>query len=116
MLALNDNGRVALGPSIGQAAESVEGTLQAQTDSAYLLRVTGVTYLNGQTNRWTSEPLTVANQFVSVAQEKKFSRSRTALAAALAAGGVFAFALTRNLFGLGNPDRDPRPGEGGTEQ
>lgn len=116
MLALNDNGRVALGPSIGQAAESVEGTLQAHTDSAYLLRVTGVTYLNGQTNRWTSEPLNVPNQFVSVAQERRFSRSRTALATALAAGGVVLFALTRNLLGLGGPGRDPGPGEGGTGQ
>ena len=112
VLALNDNGRAALGPSIGAAVESVEGTLQSHSDSAYVLRVTGVSYMNGQTNRWTNEPLTISNQFVREAQERRLSRSRTALAAGLAVGGLVLFAATRGLLGFGDPGKEPGPGGG----
>ena len=73
MLALNDNGRAALGPKIGAAVESVEGTLASHSDSGYVLRMTGVTYMNGQTNKWTNEPLTVSNQFVGEARSASFA-------------------------------------------
>src|SRR3954468_15295797 len=64
VMDLTDNGRVALGPSLGSAASQVEGVLQSKTDSAYVLAVTQVGYLNGQSNRWTNEPLTIRSDLV----------------------------------------------------
>ena len=116
VLDLNDNGRVALGPRLGDAASAVEGILQSRTDTSYELSVTSVSYINGQTNRWTNEPLSVSSSFVRQTQERKFSGTRTALAAGIAAGGVLAFALTRGLIGSGSPDKTGNGGGDGTGQ
>jgi hypothetical protein len=111
-LELNDRGRVGLGESVGPAATTVEGVLQTQTDSAYMIRVASVGYVNGQSNKWNGEPLTIQKDFVKDVSEKRFSRSRTLLAAAVSAVGVVAFAVTRNLIAGGNSDRDKGGGGG----
>jgi hypothetical protein len=100
-LDITDRGRVGLGDLIGPAATRVEGVLQSQTDSAYALNVTSVGYLNGQSNRWSGEPLMVRKDFIGNLRERKFSRGRTALATGSAVGGILVFALTRGLFGFG---------------
>jgi hypothetical protein len=112
VMELNDQGRATLGPSIGSAARSVEGTLDAQTDSGYTVRVASVVYMNGTNNRWTNEPLTIRSDLVRELREKKFSRSRTALLAGGIVGGAVAFIASRGVLGLGTPDRDRGPGEG----
>jgi hypothetical protein len=114
-LELNDRGRVGLGENIGPAATSVEGMLQSQTDSAYNIRVASVVYVNGQSNKWNGEPLTVQKDFVKDVSERKFSRSRSILAAGILTAGVLTFALTRNILGAGNSDRDPGGGGGGEQ-
>ena len=100
-LDLTDRGRVGLGDLIGPAATRVDGILQSETDSAYALSVASVAYLTGQSNRWSGEPLTVRKDFIGSLRERKFSRSRTALATGGAVGGILVFALTRGLFGFG---------------
>jgi hypothetical protein len=114
-LELNDRGRVGLGENIGPAATSVEGMLQSQTDSAYNIRVASVVYVNGQSNKWNGEPLTVQKDFVKDVSERKFSRSRSILAAGILTATVLTFALTRNILGAGNTDRDPGGGGGGEQ-
>lgn len=114
-LELNDRGRVGLGHSVGPAAITVEGMLQSQTDSAYNIRVASVVYVNGQSNKWNGEPLTIQRDFVKDVSERKFSRSRSFLAAGILTAGVLAFAVTRNILGAGNSDRDPGGG-GGNDQ
>ena len=111
-MELTDRGRVGLGESIGPAATTVEGTLQSQTDSAYMIRVASVGYVNGQSNKWNGEPLTIQKEFVKDVSERRFSRSRSFLAAAIVTAGVVAFAITRNLLGAGNSDRDNGGGGG----
>lgn len=111
-LELNDRGRVGLGESVGPAATTLEGMLQSQTDSAYMIRVASVGYVNGQSNKWNGEPLTVQKDFVKDLSERRFSRGRSLLAAGILTAGVLAFALTRNLLGAGNTDRDPGGGGG----
>ena len=110
VLGLNDQGRVTLGQSVGPAAQTIEGTLQANNDSAYVIAVSSVRYFNGGTNVWSGEPLTVSRTFVQEAQERRFSRSKTALAAAVAAATALSFILTRSLFGSSSPDKTPNPG------
>ena len=114
VLDLNDRGRVALGPSIGSSAARVEGSLDS-VDSAYKLKVTSVTYLNGQSNRWTNEPLTIQSDLVRELRVKRFSRSRTALVAGGSVGAVIALALTRQLLIEGSPETTGKPGEPGSE-
>jgi hypothetical protein len=111
-LELNDRGRVGLGESVGPAATTVEGMLQSQTDSSYMIRVSSVGYVNGQSNKWNGEALTVQKAFVKDVSVRKFSRGRSLVAAGILTAGVLVFALSRNLLGGGNTDRDPGGGGG----
>lgn len=111
-MELNDKGRIGLGERVGPAATSVEGLLQSQTDSVYLIQVSSVAYVNGQSNRWNGEQLTVRKDFIKDLSERKFSRSRSTLAGAALAAGVVLFAISRNLLGFGNSSREPVPGGG----
>lgn len=110
VLDLNDRGRVVLGDAIGPSARTVEGQVASASDSSYSLRVNSVSYLNGQSNRWSGEPLTVPVSLVSQASQRAFSRSRTAL---LGAGAVAALAIllkSTNLVGGGSStDRNGPP-------
>jgi hypothetical protein len=110
VLGLNDQGRATLGRSVGPAAEAIEGKLQVRNDSAYVISVSSVRYFNGGSNTWSGEPLTVSTSFVQQAQVRQFSRSKTALAFAVAAGAALSFILTRSLFGSSSPDKDTTTG------
>lgn len=110
VLGLNDQGRVSLGQSVGPAAQSIEGTLKSNSDSAFVVAVSSVTYFNGGSNKWSGEPLTIGRSLVNDIKERQFSRSRTFLVVAGAAGALLAFAFSRNLFGNQSPDRQPNPG------
>jgi hypothetical protein len=102
VLGLTDRGRVELGDSVGPGASSIEGTTVMSTDSAYSLRVTKVSYLNGQSNEWTGEALLVPKNLVTNAREQRFSRSRSWVAAAAVGGGLIAFIASRGLLGFGS--------------
>lgn len=110
LLELNDRGRVGLGDNIGPSGQIVEGTMQSNSDSAYSLRVVRVGYLNGQSNQWNGEPLKVAKEFVGNARERRFSRSRTWLAASAVTLAAVAFIATRGLLGFGSESRQPGGG------
>lgn len=112
VMDLNDQGRVALGPSIGPAATRIEGMLDSRTDSAYVVKVESVVYMNGTNNRWTNEPLTIRSDLVRELHERKFSRSRSALLAAGIVGATVAFIASRGLLGFGSPGTDKGPGDG----
>lgn len=109
---LNDRGRVGLGEAIGSSAENLESVLTGDTDSAYAVRVVSVTYRNGQSNRWNGEPLVISKQFVSGMSERRFSRSRTFLAAAGFAAAAVVLIVSKGLRGGGTPDRDGKEGGG----
>jgi hypothetical protein len=112
-LDLNDQGRVALGGLIGASAQNVEGVLRSPPDTAYLLSVTSVSYLRGQTSRWSGEPLTIAKQYVANTTERTLSKSRTWLTTAIIGGGLVALIITHGLSGGGFPGSDPGGGGGG---
>lgn len=112
VLDLNDRGRDKLGPSIGSAAQSIEGSLDSRTDSQYVVKVNSVVYMNGQNNRWTSEPLTIQSDLVRELRVKKFSKSRTSFLAAGSIGAMVALVVTRQLVVAGTPDTDKKPGDG----
>ncbi len=104
---LNDRGRVGLGGSLGPSAERLEAVLQADMDSAYSVKMVSVSYLNGQSNRWTGEPLVVSKDYLRNVTVREFSKSRTILTAAAVLGGAVLLIATRGLFGSGTVDTDP---------
>lgn len=110
LLELNDEGRVGLGESIGPSGQLVEGTAMSDSDSAYSLNVARVEYLNGQSNQWKGEHLTVARNFVNRAMERRFSSSRTWLTVSAVAAATVWFIASRGLLGFGS---EGRPGGGG---
>jgi hypothetical protein len=112
---LTDAGRVSVGRTVGEGARQLEGLVEAVDDTAYVLRMRSVTYLNGQTNGWTGERLTVSRQAMTNVRERRFSSKRTAIAVASTLGGVVAFIVTRSLLGGGSessPGGDPGSGQG----
>ena len=112
VMDLNDRGRVALGPSIGEAATRVEGTLDSRTDAAYVVKVTSVVYMNGSNNRWTNEPLTIQSDLVRELRQRQFSRTRTTLLAGGIVGALALFIASRGILGSGTPDTDKGGGDG----
>jgi hypothetical protein len=115
VLELNDRGRVALGDSIGPSGDEVEGTLTANSDSAYSLRVVRVGYLNGFSNTWNGEPLVVSRDLVGTAKERRLSRSRSWLTATGVSAAVLTFIATRGLLGF-RSGSDEENGGGGNQQ
>ena len=109
VLDLNDRGRVSLGDQIGPSARTIEGEVASASDSSYSLRVRSVSYLNGQSNRWSGEPLTVPVSLVSQATQRSFSRSRTALLSAAAAVALAVILKSTNLVGGGSSNGGDNP-------
>jgi hypothetical protein len=110
---VTDQGRVGLGQSAGPSVDRLEGVVESVNDSAYVLRMKSVTYLNGQTNEWSNEQLVVGKNYVTNPRERKFSRSRTALVSAAAAGAIVSFIWSRGLFGLGSESNRGKTDPGG---
>ena len=107
---INDRGVVALSDSIGPGVESISGILRRPPDSAFHIGVVSVGYRRAPRARWSGEPLLLRREYVSGMRERKFSRSRTLLAAAAVAGATLGFALNRGLFTGGDPPRQPPEG------
>ncbi len=115
LLELNDQGRVALGDSIGPTGQEVEGTMTSDSDSAYSLKVVRVGYLNGQSNQWNGEQLTIARNLVNRALERRFSSSRTWLTVSAITAATVLFIATRGLLGFGSEGRTGGGGEPGQQ-
>jgi len=79
------------------------------------LKVVSVSYLNGQRNAWTGEPLSVSRGFVRDVRARQFSKTRTALTVGGIAAAAIAFIVTRGLVGSGSAGRDPGGGGPGGE-
>lgn len=110
VLDLTDRGRVALSDSVGPSANRIEGvTAAGSSDSSYALRVSAVQFLNGQTNRWNGEPLTVRADLVGRAQERRFSRGRTVALGAAILAAIVTVIVSTDLFVAGDSVPDPRP-------
>lgn len=89
-LELNDAGRNALAPTMGPAIDRIEGRLLQRDSSEYIVAVSGVQFLRGDSQSWGGASSRVQSNFVNKYYSVQFSPVRTAiLGAALVAGGVF---------------------------
>ncbi|HET9011639.1 MAG TPA: hypothetical protein VFN38_07465 [Gemmatimonadaceae bacterium] len=116
VLDLNDRARVQLGDRIGPSAASIEGVVQPAGDSGYVINISSVKYLNGQTNQWSGERFTLSPTLVTQAWQREFSRSRTMSLGLGIAAAIAAIVLKTDFLsktGGGQPTNPPPP-TGGT--
>jgi hypothetical protein len=98
---LNDAGRVGLADAVGPEIGSIQGTLESRSDSGMVVRVAQVLGEYGGVTRWEGEMVAIKPDYVRSVRERRFSAGRTAVLAVAAGAGFVAFAVTRNLLGIG---------------
>ena len=104
---VNDNGRVALGGSMGPEIGQIEGRLLQKDTAQYLIAVSAVRMLRGGEQTWSGETVRIRSEYVSTSYTRSFARGRTVAVAALGAGLV-AFIVTRSIIGGGDEEK-PTP-------
>jgi hypothetical protein len=97
-LEISDRGRVELAERLGRGVMTIEGRLTAVTNDQYVLNVASVSYLGGETSRWSGESVRLARDQVEHAATRKLSRRRTWVMAAAIAVGVGVFIASRGLI------------------
>lgn len=106
-LDINDQGRVALGGSVGPEIARIEGTLVGNDSDEYLLSVRRLELLRGGEQIWSGERVRIRHDFVGNVYERELSRGRSVTLAAVIVGGFVAFLATRDLLGLGRQPPEP---------
>jgi hypothetical protein len=111
-VGITDRGRVALSPGMGPGVRRISGRVLESTDTALVLSVTSVQYL--ETNvpgRWTGERVVIARDYISETGERHLSRSRSLIMAGLVLVAVIAASLIA-IEGFGDDNAGDRPGGG----
>lgn len=108
---VSDAGRVELGGSMGPEIGQIEGVLLGKQNGAYQVAVSGVRFLRGGEQTWTGERVTIKQEHVSRAYERRFSKGRTIALGATIVGTVALVALTSDLLGFGREPTDGEPPE-----
>ena len=110
-LLVSDEGRIALRDQMGQGVDRIEGILLENTGDEYLMRVSRVKTIRGQTSHWTGEQVRVPLTTVARIEERQISRRKSVLmVAALLAGAAILLATgTVGNFGF-DPENPPEPG------
>lgn len=116
-LAINDAGRIALAEQIGPGVRRIHGQLREPTDSVIVVSLTSVEYFDlSAAARMAGERAEIPRRYVSEFRERRLSRSRTFLTAALVVAGLAAATLI-GISGFGADDPGDRPGgDGGSSQ
>jgi hypothetical protein len=112
-LTLTDSGAVSLASQLGPATEEVSGRVVSNSDGAYVLSVLETRRRDGAESDWKGEQVTVPRILVARAEERRFSRTRTALASlavvAAAIGAREALWGPGGVFGGAPPGPPPGP-------
>ncbi|HVS60254.1 MAG TPA: hypothetical protein VHE82_06145 [Gemmatimonadaceae bacterium] len=108
---ISDVGRVALAEPVGSGVARIDGQVVQNGDTAIRLMVTEVRFLNGLSNKWQGQEVTLRPQDVNSVSQRTYSRQRTVTAVII--GALIAVAIfTAGFTGLfsGDSSRD-KPGE-----
>lgn len=100
-LVLSDEGRMQSMRQVGPYAMRIEGELLQATSDDLVLAVSDVVDIRGTRSKWTGESVSLPRSYVTMTYQKQFSRSRTAVLATAALGGIVALIAARNLLGIG---------------
>lgn len=109
---ISDVGRVALGSRVGPEVASLEGTVAQRTDTAVALTVSNIRFLNGLSDHWQGQEVSLRAQDVRRFTQRTFSRSRTTMMIGALAAGLVATIVGLNILGItsGDSNRD-KPGD-----
>jgi hypothetical protein len=111
-LTLTDAGTANLGSQLGSSAEALSGRLVNDSAGAYLVAVLGTRTRSGLEADWKGEQVAIPRPFVARVEERRFSRTRTAL---VSVGLIAAALIAREAF-LGEtksfPGQPPGSGPG----
>lgn len=99
---VNDQGRVALGGSMGPEIDQIEGRLVQRDTSDYVVAVTAVHLLRGGEQIWTGEQVHIKSAYVNQIYTRQFNSGRTIVLSAIGIAAVGLF-VTRSLNPGGNP-------------
>ena len=98
---ITDVGRVALAQPIGSGVSRVDGQVVEANDTAIRLTVSEVTFLNGLSNKWQGQDITLRQQDVKSVAQRTYSKPRTVMAflvGAVLAATIFVAGFN-GLFG-----------------
>lgn len=109
---LNDQGRVALGGTMGPSILQIEGRLLNRDSSNYTLAVSEIHFMQGGDQVWAGERVNINPQFVTSVYERRFSATRTLVVGAATAGAIAAI-VGRSLIGSGDGEQPKTPGDSG---
>ena len=107
---VTDEGRVNLRDQFGPGVDRVEGLLLERNGDQYLLSVSRVRSVGGETAHWTGEQVRIPQLAIARVHEQKFSRKKTLMAVGGAALAAVAFIASRSLLGGGNESQPGPPG------
>src|SRR5687767_3062524 len=80
---VNDNGRAALGGSMGPEIGQIEGRLLQKDTAQYLVAVSAVRLIRGGEQTWGGEAVRIKSEYVTTSYTRHFSRGRTLALSAL---------------------------------
>lgn len=101
---VNDAGRVALGGAMGPEIAQVEGQLLGNEGGAYLVAVSGVTFLRGGHQTWSGETVRLRPEYIGNTYERRTSTGRSIAMGFITIGGFTAFVVGRSLVTGGQDD------------
>lgn len=111
-VGITDRGRVALSTGMGPGVRRISGRVLESTDTALVLSVASVQYLDTNVpGRWTGERVVIARDYVSDIGERRLSRARSGIMAALLLVAVIAASLIA-IEGFGDDSGSDRTGGG----
>ena len=109
---ITDAGRVELSDQMGTEVKRIEGQVVQRSDSAIRLMVTEVSFLNGTSNKWQGQEVTIRPLDVKTLSQRTYSRQRTMIAVLGIAGLIGLTIVTKgfaNIFS-GDPSTDGKGG------
>ena len=109
VVTLNNRGRVALMPMVGDDAATLEGDMVSANAEGLRMRVDQTTYLAGTASSFGGSEVTVPTDGITVVSTKQFSRSKTVALVVLAAAAVFGAIRAFGLGGIGGSGNDNKP-------
>src|SRR5687767_6935962 len=78
-LHLNDRGGEALRDSVGPDVVRIEGRVDSRMDSLVVLSISHTENASGVRSRWDGERVGIRPEWVRFAEQRQFSKQRTAL-------------------------------------
>src|SRR2546430_10077406 len=106
---VTDSCVLAMSNAIGPSATEVEGIVAGADATSWDLRLLRVEYRNGQSVPWNRELVRFPRSALSQATERRFSKGRSWIMAALLTSTAFLAARFLGVFGGGENTEKPPP-------